>query len=430
MSTLIKKTCVCNQESRRIGGERVLSGNTVADEPELPLTGVRVLDVSQVMAGPFCSMLLGDMGADVIKIEPPAGGDQTRRAMGFKLKGSDSLGFINMNRNKRSVALNLKSEAGRKVFYRLVETADILVENYRPGAAARLGIDYDTLRRINPRLIYASISGFGQTGPWSQRPGFDLIAQAMAGVMSITGHPGQPPTKAGVPVADIGCALFALYGILTAYIGRTTTGVGQHVDASLFEAAIAFAIWDISEFWGTGRVPTPLGTGNRMSAPYQAVKAEDGYFVMGANSKKLWESLCSVIGRPELLADPRFGTIADRLANRPVLIEELERSFARRPAVEWIDALLAAGIPAGPILNYQEALASPQAQERGIVMEIDHPVEGKVKSIGFPVKMSETHQRVRLPPPLLGAHTEEVLVELGFDDAARQRFASEGAFAG
>ena len=184
------------------------------DDSHLPLAGVRVLDVSQVMAGPFCSMLLGDMGAEVIKIEPVEGGDQARRAMGFKLKGSDSLGFINMNRNKRSLALNLKSESGRKVFYRLVEKADILVENYRPGATARLGIDYDTLHAINPRLVYASISGFGQTGPWSQRPGFDLIAQAMAGIMSITGHPGQPPTKAGVPVADIGCALFALYACL------------------------------------------------------------------------------------------------------------------------------------------------------------------------------------------------------------------------
>jgi len=391
----------------------------------LPLSGVRVLDVSQVMAGPFCSMLLGDMGADVIKVEPPDGGDQTRRAMGFKLKGDDSLGFFNLNRNKRSLALNLKNSAARDVFHRLVKTADILVENYRPGVTKRLGIDYGTLHAINPRLIYASISGFGQTGPWSQRPGFDLIAQAMAGIMSITGQPGGPPTKAGVPVSDIGCALFALYGILAAFIARGHSGQGQYVDASLFEAAIAFSIWDISEFWGTGRVPGPLGTANRFSAPYQAVRAKDAFFVMGANSNRLWQTLCEVLERPDLLADARFKSIADRLLNRVVLIEELEKSFDARSAADWIEILLAAGIPAGPILNYAQALASDHARAREAVMEIDHPVEGKVKSIGFPVKLSGTKQRVRLPPPLLGEHTEQILMELGIDQTTRDRLRVE-----
>jgi len=393
----------------------------------LPLQGVRVLDVSQVMAGPFCSMLLADMGADVIKIEPPDGGDQTRRAMGFKLKGNDSLGFFNLNRNKRSLALNLKGKAARDVFYRLVKTSDILIENYRPGVTKRLGIDYATLSKINPRLIYASISGFGQTGPWSQRPGFDLIAQAMAGIMSITGQPDGPPTKSGVPVSDIGCALFAVYGILSAFIGRQTTGRGQYVDASLFEAAIAFSIWDISEYWGTGRVPTPLGTANRFSAPYQAVKAKDAYFVMGANSNRLWQTLCEVLERSDLADDPRFATIAGRLANRLPLIGELEKTFAARTASEWIDILLAAGIPAGPILNYAEALASDHAQAREAVMEFDHPIEGKVKSIGFPVKLSETKQRVRRHPPLLGEHNDEILAELGIDDKTREQLRAEGA---
>ena len=398
-----------------------------APESPLPLAGVRVLDVSQVMAGPFCSMLLGDMGADVIKIEPPDGGDQTRRAMGFKLKGNDSLGFFNLNRNKRSLVLDLKNKAARAVFYRLVETSDMLVENYRPGVTKRLGIDYPTLNAINPRLIYASISGFGQTGPWSQRPGFDLIAQAMAGVMSITGQPDGPPTKAGVPVSDIGCALFALYGILAAYIGREKTGRGQYVDASLFEAAIAFSIWDISEYWGTGRVPAPLGTANRFSAPYQAVRAKDAFFVMGANSNRLWQNLCEVLEREDLLNDARFKTIADRLLHRVVLIEELEKSFAQRNSADWIDILLAAGIPAGPILNYAQALASDHAHAREAVMEIDHPVEGKVKSIGFPVKLSETKQRVRRPPPLLGEHNEEILAELGIDPATREQLRAERA---
>jgi crotonobetainyl-CoA:carnitine CoA-transferase CaiB-like acyl-CoA transferase len=400
-----------------------------AEKPDatlpMPLEGVRVLDVSQVMAGPFCSMLLGDMGADVIKVEPPVGGDQTRGAMGFKLKGSDSLGFINMNRNKRSIALDLKTDAGREVFYRLAATADIMVENYRPGATARLGIDYPTLQALNPRLVYASISGFGQTGPWAKRPGFDLIAQAMGGVMSITGHPGGPPTKAGVPVADIGCALFALYGILSAYIGAMKTGEGQYVDASLFEAAISLAIWDISEYWGTGRIPTALGTANRMSAPYQAFKAKDGWLVLGANNQRLWRSLCDVLDRPDLMTDQRFATIADRLANRPALVEELERSLAERDAGEWVERLLAVGIPAGPILDYAEALASDHAAARNMVMEIDHPVEGKVRSIGFPVKMNGTPQTVRLPPPLLGEHTAAIIAELGLDELALR---TKGAF--
>ncbi|WP_429005598.1 CaiB/BaiF CoA transferase family protein, partial [Roseixanthobacter psychrophilus] len=231
------------------------------------------------MAGPYASMLLGDLGADVIKVEPPGTGDQTRGAMGFKMKGPDSMGFLNMNRNKRSIAINLKSDAGRGLFYKLVETADILIENYRPGVMKKLKCDYESLRAINPRLVYASISGFGQTGPWAMRPGFDLMAQAMSGVMSVTGHPGGPPVKAGVPVADIGCALFATYAVLGAYIGQTRTGEGQYIDASLFEAALAFSIWDTSEYWGTGKEPIPLGTANRMSAPYQAVRSKDGYFV-------------------------------------------------------------------------------------------------------------------------------------------------------
>ena len=392
----------------------------------LPLDGVRVLDVSQIMAGPFCSMLLGDMGADVIKIEPPPEGDQTRRAMALKMKGKDSLGFFNLNRNKRSFVLDLKTQAARQVFYRLVQTADILVENYRPGVTQRLGIDYPTLNAINPRLIYASISGFGQTGPWSGRPGFDLIAQAMSGVMSATGQPNGPPTKSVVPVSDIGCALFTVYGILSAFIQRGKTGRGQYIDAALFEAAIAFSIWEISDFWGTGQVPGPLGTANRFSAPYQAVRAKDGWFVLGANSNRLWQSLCQLLERPDLAADARFATIPGRLQHRLALIEEIEKSFAARNAGDWVELLLGAGIPAGPILNYAEALNSEQARARQAVMEIDHPVEGRVKSIGFPVRLSDTVQRVRRPPPLLGEHNEEILDELGITSELRTQLRNRG----
>ena len=395
----------------------------------LPLAGLRVLDVTQVMAGPFCSMLLGDLGADVIKVEPPGTGDQTRGAMGFKMKGPDSMGFHNMNRNKRSLALNLKGEAGRELFLKLAATADILVENYRPGVMTRLGLGYEAVRARNPGIVYASISGFGQSGPWAKRPGYDLMAQAMSGVMSVTGHPGGPPVKAGVPVADIGCALFATYAILSAVIGRRKDGLGQHIDASLFDAALAFSIWDVSEYWGTGRVPEPLGTANRMSAPYQAVRASDGYFVMGATNGKLWQLLCQVLDRGDLLADPRFADIAGRLANREALIAALEESFAAKTAEEWVDELLERGIPAGRMNTYPEAFESEHGRHREMRIEVPHPIEGSVPNIGFPVKLSGTPQRVRRHAPLLGEHTADVLDELGLttDEVAALR--AGGAFA-
>ncbi len=387
------------------------STSSSAGQPPLPLNGIRVLEVCQVMAGPFAGMMLADMGADVIKVEPLEG-DQTRGAMGFKMKGPDSMGFLNMNRNKRSVALDLKTEEGREFFLELAKSADMIIENYRPGVVKRLGIDYDTVRQLNPKIVYASISGFGQSGAWSQRPGFDLMAQAMSGVMSVTGYKDGPPVKAGVPVADIGCALFAVYGLLSAYIGAQKSGVGQHIDASLFDSAMAFSIWDMSDYWGTGVPPTPLGTSNKMSAPYQAVKARDGYFVMGATNQKLWTRLCELLGRPDLLAHPDYATVALRLKHREALIADLEVSFATRDREDWIATMLEAGIPAGPILTYPQAFGSEHARQRGMCMEIDHPNEGKVKNIGFPVKMRGTPQRVYRHPPLLGEHNEELLDEL------------------
>jgi len=394
----------------------------------LPLSGVRVLEVCQVMAGPYACMLLGDLGADVVKIEPPGGGDQTRGAMGFRMKGPDSLGFLNMNRNKRSIALNLKSEAGRGLLLRMARDADILVENYRPGALRKLGLGYEDLRQVNPRLVYTSISGFGQTGPWADRPGFDLMAQAMSGVMSVTGYPGGPPVKAGVPVADIGCALFAVYATLAAYIGAKGTGQGQYIDAALFDSALAFSVWDICDYWGTGKPPEPLGTANKMTAPYQAMQASDGWFVMGANNQKLWRRLCVLMARTELLADERFTTIALRLANRAALQEELEKTFRQQPKDHWVETLLADGIPAGPILGYPEAFESEHGRARQMRMEIDHPVEGKVPNIGFAVKLSGTPPQVRRHPPRLGEHTGEILQELGIAGEELARLQAQGAF--
>ncbi len=380
-------------------------------QAHLPLQGIRVLDVSQVMAGPFACMLLADLGADVIKVEPPDG-DQTRGAMGFKMKGPDSMGFLNMNRNKRSLTLDLKSDEGREFFYKLAETADVIVENYRPGVVQRLRVDYEAIKKINPKIVYVSISGFGQSGPWASRPGFDLMAQAMSGVMSVTGYKGEKPVKAGVPVADIGCALFATYGLLAAYIGAQKTGQGQHIDASLFDSAMAFSVWDMSEYWGTGVAPTPLGTSNKMSAPYQAVKARDGYFVMGATNQKLWAKLCTLLQRPDLVQHPDYATVALRLKNREALIDAIEEEFAKKDSADWVDTMLAAGIPAGPILSYPEAFEGEHGVHRRMCMEIDHPIEGKVKNIGFPVKMLGTPQQVRRHPPLLGEHNDEIMAEI------------------
>ncbi len=394
----------------------------------LPLEGVRVLDLSQVMAGPYCCMLLGDMGADVIKVEPPGAGDQARKSMEYRLKGDDSPGFLALNRNKRSIALNLKSPAGQGVLRQLVKTADVLVENGRPGVAARLGIDYPTLAAINPRLIYASISGFGQTGPWAGRPGFDLIAQAMSGALSATGLPGAEPVKSDVPFADLGAGLFALYGILSALIGRERNGAGQYIDASLFEAALGLSIWETTEYWATGRPPMPLGTANRMSAPYQAVKASDGYFVFGAANDKLWQRLCDLLGRDDLRADPRFATNGARMQNRPALIADLGQTFGAGTVHEWVEKLLGVGIPAAPIYDYGETLNAEHTAAREMVMQVPHPVEGSYPSLGFPVKLSGTPQRLRRPPPLLGEHTAELLAELGLAEA-RAALERDGAFA-
>ena len=378
----------------------------------LPLQGIRVLDISQVMAGPFCCMLLADMGADVIKIEPPGTGDSTRHSMGFRLKGTDSPGFLALNRNKRSITLDLKSPEDREVLYALVKTADVLVENARPGVAGRLGMDYATLKAINPRLVYASISGFGQTGPWAQRPGFDLIAQALSGVLSSNGFPGMEPAKNSIAVADLGAGLFSAYAILSAVIGRQASGEGQHIDASLFEAAMALSIWETTELWGTGASPAPIGSANRMSAPYQAVEASDGWFVIGAANQGLWITFLKVLGREELQQNELYSTNAARVVNRIALIAELAPTFLTRTRQEWIDALMAAGVPTAPILDYGEAMASEQAVAREMVQMVPHPIEGEFRALGFPVKMSGTPQEIRLSPPLLDEHGDDIRREL------------------
>jgi crotonobetainyl-CoA:carnitine CoA-transferase CaiB-like acyl-CoA transferase len=356
-------------------------------------------------------MLLGDMGADIIKIEPPAG-DSTRRSMGFRMKGEDSPGFLALNRNKRSIVLDLKDPADRDIFYALVKTADVLVENARPGVSKRLGMDYETLKEVNPRLVYAGISGFGQTGPWALRPGYDLIAQAMSGVISATGHSHGEPVKSGIPLGDLGAGMFAVYGILSALIARDKTGRGQLIDASLFEAALGLSVWETTELWATGKTPQPLGTANRMSAPYQAVMASDGYFVFGAANQKLWLQLLETIGRLDLADHPLFLENKDRVSNHVELIEILKPSFLSKTVDEWVDLLLAVGVPCGPIYDYHDAVNSDHVAARNMVLDIPHPVEGSFKALGFPVKLSDTPQQIRYPPPLLNEHRAEIIAEL------------------
>jgi crotonobetainyl-CoA:carnitine CoA-transferase CaiB-like acyl-CoA transferase len=381
-------------------------------EPAGALDGLRVLDLTQVMAGPFCTMLLADLGADVIKIENPRAGDQTRRSWGYAVHGEDSRAFLALNRNKRSVCLDLKEPDGLAAFLRLAESADIVVENFRPGVTKRLGVDYDTLAARNPGLIYASVSGFGQTGPYADRPGYDLIAQAMSGVMSITGTPGGTPVKSGLPVGDLGAGMFCALGIVAAVHARTKSGEGQYVETSLFEAALAMSVWESTEYWATGQVPQALGSANRMSAPYQALRTKDGYLTLGANNERLWQRLCEVLEVTELLTDPRFVTNPDRMSHRDELAAVLETRLSTATTDEWVTLLLDAGVPAGPIRDYRQVLdEDPHVKARGMVQEIDHPVEGRVRVLGSPLRMSRTPARIRRHPPLLGEHTEEVLGE-------------------
>jgi crotonobetainyl-CoA:carnitine CoA-transferase CaiB-like acyl-CoA transferase len=383
-----------------------------ATATEGALDGLRVLDLTQVMAGPYCTMLLADLGADVVKIENPEDGDQTRRSWGYAVHGEDSRAFLALNRNKRSVCLDLKSAEGLADFHRLVLTADVVVENFRPGVTKRLGVDYETLSELNPRLIYASVSGFGQTGPYADRPGYDLIAQAMSGVMSITGTPGSVPVKCGLPVGDLGAGMFCAFGIVSAVLSRVRTGRGQQVETSLFEAALAMSVWESTEYWATGEVPQPLGSANRMSAPYQALRTKDGYLTLGANNERLWQRLCAALKVTHLQTDPRFVTNTARMLHRDDLVVELEKTLVEADTDHWVSVLLDVGVPAGPIHDYRQVLdEDPHVKARGMVQEIDHPVEGRVRVLGSPVRMSGTPARLRRHPPLLGEHTAEVLAE-------------------
>ncbi|HCI86956.1 MAG TPA: CoA transferase [Dehalococcoidia bacterium] len=377
------------------------------------LKGVKVLDCSQILAGPFCSMLLADMGADVIKIEKPNGGDDTRR-MGPPFIDTESAAFLAMNRNKRSMVLNFKEPEGVDAMKRLVKDSDIIIENYRTGVMERLGLGYEDLKAINPGIIYCSISGFGRTGPYANRGGYDLIAQAMSGIMSFTGVPDTPPVKAGVPIADMNAGMFSVYGILTAYINKLKTGKGQFLEISLLEAALAYTVWESAGYFATGEVAGPLGSSHRNSAPYQALATSDGHLVVGAPNQPNWERLAKAFGCEELIGREEYKDNAGRLVNRAKLEEELELATTKKSTNEWLEILEAAGVPAGPILNMEEIWADPQIQERGMEALLEHPTAGVIKNIGVAAKLYSTPGRITRPAPLLGQHTREVLEDAGY----------------
>jgi len=392
------------------------------DTPQA-LAGLRVIDITQVMAGPFCAMLLADLGADVVKVEPP-GGDATRRMPGAV--DGDTPAYNAVNRGKRSVVVDLKTAGGRAVVSRLASSADILIENYRPGVMAAFGLDYETLARVNPRLIYASISGYGQTGPASGRGGFDLIAQGVSGIMSVTGPPDGAPVKAGVPVTDLSAGLFALVSILAALHHRDCTGHGQRVDTSLVEAGVALSVWEATEYFSGDLIPTRLGSAHRMNAPYQAFRCADGYVTLGANTDRMFARLCHVLGHPEWSARPEFADNAQRVKHRAALADLIESVTVQQPRAFWLERLDAEQIPCGPISDYAQVFADPQILAREMMVEVDHPTLGRLRTLGSPMKLSATPPNVRRRAPRLGEHTDDVLREAGFGDAEIASLLDEG----
>jgi len=377
------------------------------------LTGIRVVEVGNFMAGPFCALQLADLGADVIKVENPDGGDQVRTAAPF-LSGESS-SFIRLNRNKRSLALDLKAVEGKDVFRRLVHGADVLVENLRPGTMTDLQLDWPRLSKENPRLIYVAASGWGQDGPYAQRPGLDIMAQGMSGLMSITGEEGgRAPVKVGVPITDLTCALYGAVAALAALRVRDRTGRGQFIDVCLFEAGVSLAVWEAGRYFATGEVPRPLGSAHQNSAPYQALHASDGFFTIGATTTRNWEACCDVLGLAKLKEDPRFAKNHTRYENRRQLIPLIEAVTQTKRAAHWVEALTAAGVPCGLLQTYDQVFEDPHLRARGFFQDAPHKKLGPVKQLGSPMRLSDTPTQMARAGPLLGEHSTEVLRELGY----------------
>ncbi len=391
-----------------------------------PLSGVKVIEFAHVMAGPTCGLMLADMGADVIKVEKAPDGEDTRR-MTPPTIDSESAAFLMMNRNKRGIAVDLKQDNGKEIARRLLRTADVAIENFRKGTMKRLGLGYDELRSHNPGLIYCEISGFGRTGPYAERGGFDLVAQGMSGLMSITGEgPDRPPVKCGPPVTDKTAGILAAMGVLAAYVHRLKTGKGQRVDVSLFEAGIVHTYWQSAISFATGESPGPMGSAHPLNAPYQAFETSDGWITVGAANQANWLKLIDALQANGLKNDPRFATNDARMANLQALVDALAPLFKGRGSADWLERLQAAGVPAGPVLNIAQMHADPQAIARQMVVEVPHSRLGRHKTIGAPVKFSATPGAVTNGAPVLGEHTRELMREYGYSDEQIEALIADG----
>ena len=380
-----------------------------------PLSGMKVIELAHIMSGPVCGMMLADMGADVIKVEKVPDGDDSRRFSPI-LPSGESASFMIVNRNKRGIGLNLKSASGRDVLERLLKDADVVTENYRAGTMEKFGLGYETLKELNPGLIYCAISGYGRTGPYGEKGGFDLIAQGMSGMMSMTGEEGREPIKAGSPVADINSGILAALGIAAAYVEKLRTGRGQMVDTSLFEAGLQQMYWPAASYLADGTILPKMGSANSTSAPYQVFRTLDGWINIGAANQSNYERLLDVLDAPQLAADPRFTTNASRLAHRQELVDILTARLVQRTTDAWMVEFDRIGLPAGPVLDIAAALAHPQTLARDMVVETDHPAAGKVRGLGLPIHFSGAKRGASRPAPLLGQHTREVLAEFGYSE--------------
>lgn len=391
---------------------------------DAPLTGIRALEVGNYMAGPFCGMQLADLGADVIKVEQPDGGDQVRLTGPF-LEGESSP-FMRLNRNKRSLVLDLKAGPGKEIFRRLVRSADIVIENLRPGTMRDLGLDYPRLAASNPGLVYVAASGWGQDGPLSPLAGLDIMAQARSGLMSITGTPGGDPVKVGVPVCDLVCALYGALAAVSALRARERTGRGQYIDVCLFEAGVSLAVWEAGRYFATGEVPEPLGSAHQANAPYQAVRAADGWFTIGAASTRNWVALCRALGLERLMDDPRYADTNARHRHREALIAEIEAVTRTQPAGHWLGRLEEAGVPCAPIQRYDQVFNDPHLLARGFFWDAPHPTAGPVRQLGNPMRFSATPVRRDRAAPRFGEDSETVLRELGCSEEEIRRLIEDG----